>query len=147
MFTTFVYIMLKTPMLCSDLILIYLILGHLSCTTTFVSHVVLAVIQVNGRVLLQTYCYVQNWPIVHSLGEPAQYRVPVREVGLLLRHVSLAVREHICEVFYKVVGLLLQHLLVQVTQVDEITWKNTSNTFRGNKEERQQSFLWVQGCH
>lgn len=60
-------------------------------------------------------------PIVHSLGEPAQDRVPVGKVGLFLRNISLTVGQHISQVFHKVIGLLFQNLLIKVTQVNQIT--------------------------
>ena len=62
-----------------------------------------------------------NSPIVHGLREPAQHRVPVGQVGLLLGHVSLAVGQHVRQVLHKVVGLLFQDLLVQEAQVDQVT--------------------------
>lgn len=68
-------------------------------------------------------------PIVHSLGEPAQDRVPVGKVGLFLWNISLTVGQHISQVFHKVIGLLFQNLLIKVTQVNQITWQ-TSNSLK-----------------
>jgi len=61
-------------------------------------------------------------PVVHGLGEPAQHRVPVGQVGLLLGDVSLAVGQHVRQVFHKVVGLLFQDLLIQVAQVNQVPY-------------------------
>lgn len=65
-------------------------------------------------------------PIIYGLGEPAQDRVPVGKVGLFLRNISLTVGEHISQVLHKVIGLLLQNLLIKIAQVNQITWQ-TSN--------------------
>lgn len=59
-------------------------------------------------------------PIIHGLGEPAQDGVPVREVGLLLRHILLAVGEHVNEYAYKESCLLFQHLVIQGAQVNQV---------------------------
>lgn len=47
------------------------------------------------------------------------------EVRFLLGHVSLAVGQHVRQVFHKVVGLLLQDFLVEVAQVNQVTYSTT----------------------
>lgn len=61
-----------------------------------------------------------HWPVVDSLGEPAQDRVPVGEVGLLLGYVSLAIGQHVGEVLHKMVGLLLKDSLSKEAQVNQV---------------------------
>lgn len=46
-------------------------------------------------------------PIINSLREPAQHWVPVCEIGFLLRHISLTVWQHICQILDKVTSFLL----------------------------------------
>lgn len=48
-----------------------------------------------------------NIPIVHRLGKPAEHRVPVGEVRLLLRHVLLAVAKHLREQAHKPICFFL----------------------------------------
>lgn len=61
-------------------------------------------------------------PIVNCLGKPAQNRVPVGKVGLLLGDISLTVGEHVSQVFYKMVGLLFKDFLIKIAQVDQVTY-------------------------
>lgn len=49
----------------------------------------------------------QDSPVVHGLGEPAEDGVPVGQVGLLLGHVLLTVAEHLGEQTHEAVRLLL----------------------------------------
>lgn len=46
--------------------------------------------------------------------------MPVGEVGLLLRHVSLTVGQHVRQVLHKMVGLLLEDFLIKVAQVNQV---------------------------
>lgn len=78
------------------------------------------------KLLFQTNIKGFYWPIIHSLGEPAQDRVPVGKVGLFLRNISLTVGQHIRQVLHKVIGLLLQNFLIKIAQVNQVTWQ-TSN--------------------
>lgn len=74
--------------------------------------------------------YLFYWPIVYSLWEPAQDRVPVGKVGLLLGYVSLAVRQHISQDLHKMAGLLFKDFLIKVAQVNQVayqTWERCSN--------------------
>lgn len=68
--------------------------------------------------LLQSKLF--HWPVVNSLGEPAQDRVPVGEVGLLLRYISLAIGQHVSEVLHKMVGLLLKDFLIKEAQMNQV---------------------------
>lgn len=61
-------------------------------------------------------------PVVNCLGKPAQNRVPVGKVGLLLGNIFLTIGEHVSQVFYKMVGLLFKDFLIQVAQVDQVTY-------------------------
>lgn len=55
----------------------------------------------------QAWLCLQDSPVVHGLGEPAEDGVPVGQVGLLLRHVLLTVAEHLGEQTHEAVRLLL----------------------------------------
>ena len=67
--------------------------------------------------------------------------MPVGEVGLLLRDVLLAVRQHLDEDTHKVRCLLLQHLVVQRPQVDEVACKEKGGS-RGSALGKPSPFLW-----
>lgn len=71
------------------------------------------------------------WPIIHGLGEPAQDRVPVGKIGLFLRNISLTIGQHIRQVLHKVIGLLLQNLLIKIAQVNQITWQTSNEQSKG----------------
>lgn len=73
-------------------------------------------------------------PVVDSLGEPAQHRMPVGQVGFLLGDVSLAVGQHVRQVFHKVVGLFFKDLLIKVAQVNQVTCGGGGNVWAPRKE-------------
>lgn len=45
------------------------------------------------------------------------------KVGLLLRHVSLTVGQHVRQVFHKMVGLLLEDFLIKIAQMNQVAYQ------------------------
>lgn len=44
------------------------------------------------------------------------------KVGLLLGYISLAVAQHVSQVFHKMVGLLLEDFLIKVAQMNQVAY-------------------------
>ena len=73
----------------------------------------------------------QDSPVVHGLGEPAEDGVPVGQVGLLLGHVLLTVAEHLGQQAHEAVRLLLQHPGAEGAQVQEVACKERRQSATG----------------